>query len=123
MNGAAFECKKQKHNVWFFYGCPIVQGVFFTGTPPKSSKYKKLIWARLGVSRPIYVLKPEAEDFFVNAILDLILIVPLCHVQLFTANVDFVRATKKMNTTITIFQAVIYCLGGADCLSSFIHEP
>ena len=28
---------------------------FLTGNPPKSSKYKKLIWARLGVSRPIYV--------------------------------------------------------------------
>ena len=26
-----------------------------TGTPPKSSKYKKFNQARLGVSRPIYV--------------------------------------------------------------------
>ena len=28
---------------------------FLTGTPPKSSKYKKVILARLGVSWPIYV--------------------------------------------------------------------
>ena len=28
---------------------------FLTGTPPKSSKYKKVNQARLGVSRPIYV--------------------------------------------------------------------
>ena len=34
----------------------MIQGVFFfTGTPPKISKYKKLISASLGVSRPIYV--------------------------------------------------------------------
>ena len=33
----------------------IIQGVFFTGTPPKNSKYKKLIYARLGVSWPFYV--------------------------------------------------------------------
>ena len=32
---------------------PIIQGDFFTGDPPKSAE--KLIWARLGVSRPIYV--------------------------------------------------------------------
>ena len=32
----------------------IIQGVFLTGTPPKKST-KKLIYARLGVSRPIYV--------------------------------------------------------------------
>ena len=32
-----------------------IQGVLFPGTPPKSSKYKKLIQATLGVSRPIYV--------------------------------------------------------------------
>ena len=31
----------------------IYRVFFFTGTPPKSTK--KLIWARLGVSRPIYV--------------------------------------------------------------------
>ena len=33
-----------------------IQGVFLTGTPPKSSKNtKKLILAGLGVSKPIYV--------------------------------------------------------------------
>ena len=34
----------------------MIQGVlFFTGTPLKVLSAKKLIWARLGVSRPIYV--------------------------------------------------------------------
>ena len=32
-----------------------VQGVFSTGTPLKSSKYKKFNLGWLGVSRPIYV--------------------------------------------------------------------
>ena len=33
-----------------------MQGVFFfTGTPLKVPSTNKLIWARLGVSRPIYV--------------------------------------------------------------------
>ena len=33
----------------------IIQGVFSTGTPPKNPSTKKLILARLAVSRPIYV--------------------------------------------------------------------
>ena len=33
----------------------VCTGCFYTGTPLKNSKYKKLIQARLGVSRPIYV--------------------------------------------------------------------
>ena len=37
------------------YRSSQIQGVFFNGTPPKSSKYKKSISARLGVSRLIYV--------------------------------------------------------------------
>ena len=32
-----------------------IQGVFLTGTPLKVLNTNKLIWARLGVSRPIYV--------------------------------------------------------------------
>ena len=34
---------------------PSYRVFFYTGPPPKSSKYKKLIWARLGVSWTIYV--------------------------------------------------------------------
>ena len=37
-------------NIWYKYRVS-----FFTGPPPKSSKAKKLIWARLGVSGTIYV--------------------------------------------------------------------
>ena len=33
----------------------IIKGVFFTGTPLKVTSTEKLIYARLGVSRPIYV--------------------------------------------------------------------
>ena len=44
-------CKYHK-----FERCSIIQGVFFfTGTPLKVPRTNKLIWARLGVSRPIYV--------------------------------------------------------------------
>ena len=32
-----------------------IQGVFFNWYPPKSISTKKLIWARLGVSRLIYI--------------------------------------------------------------------
>ena len=39
--------------VWQIYSNIEIQGVFLTGTPPKSTK--KLIWARLDVSGPIYV--------------------------------------------------------------------
>ena len=42
--------QKERHYLRRYTGC-----LFFTGTPPKSSNYKKLISARLGVSRPIYV--------------------------------------------------------------------
>ena len=41
-------------NLWL----PLYRVFFFTGTPLKSSKYKKVnlgYSARLGVSRPIYV--------------------------------------------------------------------
>ena len=41
--------------LFFKFSHFFIQSVFLTGTPPKSSKYKKLIKARLGVSRPIYV--------------------------------------------------------------------
>ena len=46
---------KQTTKLKFAENVTTYRVFFFTGTLQKSSKYKNLIHARLGVSRPIYV--------------------------------------------------------------------
>ena len=49
MGGTSEKKHPVQYSIFYRTGC------FFHWYPPKSSKYKKVIYARLGVSRPIYV--------------------------------------------------------------------